>query len=75
MPKTKALKRNKYSKKTRKNINYCEKGLTDEVIRMRGLINFVKERNKRLAQKVVQKVVQKPNQKPSKKSLGRTNDH
>ena len=38
MRKTKALKKNKYSKKTRKNRKMCEKGITDEVIRIRRLL-------------------------------------
>ena len=38
MRKTKAFKKNKHSKKTRKNRKTCEKGITDEVIRIRKLI-------------------------------------
>jgi hypothetical protein len=39
MRKTKVNKRkNKYSKKTRKNKNLCKNGVTDEVLRLRGLI-------------------------------------
>lgn len=49
MRKTKVNKRkNKYSKKTRKNKNLCEKGITDEVLRLRGLIQKFKNINKKL---------------------------
>ena len=33
-------KRNKYSKKTRKNKNVCKKGITDEVIKLNKYINY-----------------------------------
>lgn len=49
MRKTKVNKRKiKYSKKTRKNKNLCEKGITDEVLRLRGLIQKFKNINKKL---------------------------
>ena len=52
MRKTKTFKQNKnkrnnkYSKKTIKNRNICAKGITDEVIRIRGLYNEIKNKNK-----------------------------
>jgi hypothetical protein len=54
MRKTKVNKRkNKYSKKTSKagrtygkNKNPCEKGVTDEVLRLRGLIKEFRTKNK-----------------------------
>jgi len=52
MRKTKTFKQNKnkrnnkYSKKTKKNRNICGKGITDEVIRIRGLYNEIKNKNK-----------------------------
>jgi hypothetical protein len=50
MRKTKAFKKNKYSKKTRKNRKTCEKGITDEVIRIRKLIvqtnKYIKKNHK-----------------------------
>jgi hypothetical protein len=56
MRKTKVNKRkNKYSKKTSKagrahgrNKNPCEKGVTDEVLRFRGLIKELRIKNKKL---------------------------
>ena len=46
MRKTKVNKRKiKYSKKTRKNKNICEKGVTDEVLRFRGYIKELKIKN------------------------------
>jgi hypothetical protein len=53
MRKTKVNKRKiKYSKKTRKahgrNKNSCEKGVTDEVLRFRGLIKELIIKNKKL---------------------------
>jgi len=49
MRKTKVNKRKiKYSKKTRKNKNPCEKGVTDEVLRFRRLIKEIKIKNKKL---------------------------
>jgi hypothetical protein len=39
-------KRNKYSKKTRKNKNVCKKGITYEVIKLNKHINQIKKRNK-----------------------------
>ena len=47
MRKTKALKKNKYSKKTRKNRKICEKGITDEVIRIRNLLVQHKKNTKK----------------------------
>jgi hypothetical protein len=53
MRKTKTFKQNKnkrnnkYSKKTIKNRNICKKGITDEVIRIRGLYNEIKNKNKK----------------------------
>jgi hypothetical protein len=52
MRKTKVNKRKtKYSKKTikayRKNKNICEKGITDEVLRLRGLIKELRNKNKK----------------------------
>ena len=38
MRKTKVNKTKKFSKKTRKNKTLCEKGVTDEVLRLRGII-------------------------------------
>ena len=53
MRKTKAFKRNKYSKKTRKNINYCEKGETDESRRIKKFLNELREKQKlKISQKV-----------------------
>ena len=52
MRKTKTFKQNKnkrnnkYSKKTKKNRNICGKVITDEVIRIRGLYNEIKNKNK-----------------------------
>ena len=47
MRKTKVNKRKiKYSKKTRRNKNSCEKGVTDEVLRLRGLIKEFRTKNK-----------------------------
>ena len=49
MRKTKLNKRKiKYSKKTRKNKNICEKGVTDEVLRFRGIIKELRIKNKKL---------------------------
>ena len=49
MRKTKVNKRKiKYSKKTRKNNNLCGKGVTDEVLRFRGLIKELKIKNKKI---------------------------
>ena len=49
MRKTKVNKRKiKYSKKTRKNKNPCEKGVTDEVLRFRRLIKELRIKNKKL---------------------------
>ena len=53
MRKTKTFKHNKnkrnnkYSKKTKKNRNICEKGVTDEVLRVRKLYNEIKNKNKK----------------------------
>ena len=47
MRKTKAFKKNKYSKKTRKNRNICEKGITDEVIKIRQMLNKIRQNNKK----------------------------
>ena len=48
MRKTKVNKRKiKYSKKTRKNKNLCEKGVTDEVLRFRKLIKELRSKNKK----------------------------
>jgi hypothetical protein len=49
MRKTKVNKRKiKYSKKTRRNKNSCEKGVTDEVLRFRGFIKELRIKNKKL---------------------------
>ncbi len=49
MRKTKVNKRKiKYSKKTRKNKKICEKGITDEVLRLRGLIKKFKNSNNKI---------------------------
>ena len=58
MRKTKVNKRKiKYSKKTRKayrkNNNVCEKGVTDEVLRFRGLIKELKIKNKKIHKKKI----------------------
>ena len=34
-------KKNKYSNKTRRNNNFCKKGITDEVIRIRKFIHEI----------------------------------
>lgn len=52
MRKTKVNKRKtKYSKKTikayGKNKNICEKGITDEVLRLRGIIKELRNKNKK----------------------------
>ena len=48
MRKTKLNKRKiKYSKKTRKNKNMCEKGVTDEVLRLRGYIKELRNKYKK----------------------------
>jgi hypothetical protein len=70
MRKTKVNKRKiKYSNKTRKasraygkNKNLCEKGVTDEVLRFRGLIKEIKNKNKKTQKK-------KPMPKDSNKAL------
>lgn len=46
MRKTNKRNKHKYSKKTRKNRNFCEKGVTDEVIRIRRYTNYLKKLNK-----------------------------
>jgi hypothetical protein len=44
MRKTKVNKRkSKYSKKTRKNKGLCKKEITDEVIKIRGMINQMRK--------------------------------
>ena len=49
MRKTKVKKRKiKYSKKTRKNKNICKNAVTDEVLRLRGLIKELKTHNHKL---------------------------
>jgi hypothetical protein len=46
MRKTKINKRKiKYSKKTRKNKNLCKNSVTDEVLRLRGLIKELRIKN------------------------------
>lgn len=47
MRKTKVKRKIKYSKKTRKNKNLCEKGVTDEVLRFRKLIKELRSKNKK----------------------------
>jgi hypothetical protein len=53
MRKTKVNKRkNKYSRKTYgKNKNLCEKGVTDEVLRLRGLIKELRNKHKKTQKK------------------------
>ena len=46
MRRTKVLKKNKHSKKTRKNRKICEKGVTDESIRIRNLTIEIDKSNK-----------------------------
>ena len=46
MRKTKVLKKNKHSKKTRKNRKFCEKGVTDESIRIGKFVIEAKKNNK-----------------------------
>ena len=41
------------SKKTRKNNNPCGKGVTDEVLRFRGLIKELKIKNKKIQKKKI----------------------
>jgi hypothetical protein len=45
MRKTKVNRTKKFSKKTRKNKTLCEKGVTDEVLRLRKMINKIKGNN------------------------------
>jgi len=48
MRKTKVNKRkNKYSKKTRKNKNLCKNGVTDEVLRLRSYIKELRNKYKK----------------------------
>lgn len=48
MRKTKVNKRKiKYSKKTRKNKNLCKNSVTDEVLRLRGLIKEFRIKNQK----------------------------
>ena len=48
MRNTKINKRkNKYSKKTRKNRNLCKNGVTDEVLRLRGYIKELRNKYKK----------------------------
>ena len=42
MRKTKVNKTKRFSKKTRKNKTLCEKGVTDEVLRIRKMIKKIK---------------------------------
>lgn len=53
MRKTKVNKRkNKYSRKTfEKHKNLCEKGITDEVLRIRGYIKELRNKNKKTQKK------------------------
>ena len=83
MRKTKVNKRKiKYSKKTskagrtyRKNKNLCEKGVTDEVLRFRGLIKELKIKNKKtLKNKPLPKVSDKDLPKASDKPLPKASD-
>lgn len=49
MRKTKVNKRKiKYSKKTRKNKNFCKNSVTDEVLRLRGLIKELRIKNQKI---------------------------
>jgi len=83
MRKTKVNKRKiKYSKKTSKagrtygkNKNLCEKGVTDEVLRFRGLIKELKIKNKKtLKNKPLPKVSDKDLPKASDKDLPKASD-
>ena len=47
MRKTKVLKKNKHSKKTRKHRKICEKGATDESIRIKNLLIDAEKTNKK----------------------------
>jgi len=83
MRKTKVNKRKiKYSNKTRKasraygkNKNLCEKGVTDEVLRFRGLIKEIKNKNKKTQKKKpMPKVNDKALPKDSDKALPKDNN-